>query len=59
MKRVVANIILAIVFIFMFAILPILVGIVVEAVADVITINFIMKVVYIMLACSFICILKK
>jgi hypothetical protein len=59
MKKVVANIILAIAFIFMFVGLPVLVGIVVEAVADIITIDFIMKVAYIMLACSFICILKK
>lgn len=59
MKRVVANIILAIVFMFMFVGLPIIIGGIVEAIADVITINFIMKVVYIMLVCSFICILKK
>ena len=59
MKRIVANIILAIVFIFMFAGLPMIVGGIVEAIADVISIDFIMKVVYIMLVCSFICILKK
>lgn len=59
MKKVVANIILAIAFIFIFVGLPILVGIVVEVTADVITMDFIMKVAYIMLAFIFICILKK
>lgn len=59
MKKVVANIILAIAFIFMFTGLPIIVGGIVEVIANVITINFIMKVIYIMLICSFIYILKK
>lgn len=59
MKQKIATIIVGMAFVFIFVGLPILVGIVVEAIADVITMNFIMEVAYIMLAFIFICILKK
>jgi len=59
MKQKIATFAVGMAFVFMCVGLPILVGIVVEVTADVITIDFIMKVAYIMLACSFICILKK
>lgn len=57
MKRV--TVIAGIMFIFIFAILPTLVGIIVEAIANVITIDFISKAIYTMLLVAIICIFKK
>lgn len=57
MKRV--TVIAGIMFIFIFAILPVLVGIIVEAIANVITMDFISKVIYAMLLVAIICIFKK
>lgn len=57
MKRV--TVIAGIMFIFIFAILPILVGIIVEAIANVITMDFISKAIYAMLLVAIICIFKK
>lgn len=57
MKRV--TVIAGIMFIFIFAILPVLIGIIVEAIANVITMDFISKVIYAMLLVAIICIFKK
>lgn len=57
MKRV--TVIAGIMFIFIFAILPILVGIIVEFLSNVITMDFISKAIYAMLLVAIICILKK
>jgi hypothetical protein len=59
MEKIIGTTIVGIMFIFIFVILPVIVGVVVEFLSNIITIDFIMKVAYIMLACSFICILKK
>ena len=59
MKRIIGTIIVGMMFIFIFAILPILVGIITEAIANIITIDFIVKVISIISICSFIGILKK
>lgn len=57
MKRV--TVIAGIMFIFIFAILPVLVGIIVEAIANVITMDFISKAIYAMLLVVIIYIFKK
>lgn len=57
MKRV--TVIAGIMFIFIFAILPVLIGIIVEAIANVITMDFISKAIYAMLIVAIICIFKK
>ena len=57
MKRV--TVIAGIMFIFISAILPALVGIIVEAIANVITMDSISKVIYAMLLVAIICIFKK
>ena len=57
MKRV--TVIAGIMFIFIFAILPVLVGIIVETIANLITMDFISKAIYAMLLVAIICIFKK
>lgn len=57
MKRV--TVIAGIMFIFIFAILPVLVGIIVEAIANLITMDFISKAIYAMLLVVIIYIFKK
>lgn len=59
MKEKIATFIGGIMFIFIFAILPVLIGIIVEAIANVITMDFISKVIYAMLLVAIICIFKK
>lgn len=59
MKEKIATFIGGIVFTFMWVGLPIVVGIIVEAIANVITMDFISKVIYAMLLVAIICIFKK
>lgn len=56
MKRV--TVMAEIMFIFIFVILPVIVGIVVEFLSNIITMNFIVKMFYIFLVCGIIFVFK-
>ncbi len=58
MKKIIGTTIVGIMFIFIFVILPVIVGIVVEFLSNIITMNFIVKAISIITVCSFISILK-
>ena len=58
MKKIIGTTIVGIMFIFIFVILPVIVGIVVEFLSNIITMNFIFKAISIITVCSFISILK-
>lgn len=58
MKKIIGTTIVGIMFIFIFVILPVIVGVVVEFLSNIITINFIVKAISIITVCGFISILK-
>ena len=58
MKKIIGTTIVGIMFIFIFVILPVIVGAIVEFLSNIITMNFIVKAISIITACSFISILK-
>ena len=58
MKRTIGTIIVGVMFIFIFVILPVIVGVVVEFLSNIITMDFIVKIFYIFLVCDIIFVFK-
>lgn len=58
MKRIIGTIIVGVMFIFIFVILPVIVGVVVEFLSNIITMDFIVKIFYIFLVCDIIFVFK-
>lgn len=58
MNKTIGTIIVGMIFIFIWVVLPILVGVIVEYISNIITIDFIIKAFLIITACSFIIISK-
>ncbi len=58
MKKIIGTTIVGIMFIFIFVILPVIVGVVAEFLSNIITMNFIVKVIFIITICSFIFIIR-
>ena len=59
MKQKIITFMIGIIFMSMFVVLPVGAGFLVEFLSNIITMDFIVKIAYIMLAFIFICILKK
>lgn len=58
MKEIIGPIIVGVMFIFIFVILPVIVGAIVELLSNIITMNFIVKMFYIFLVCDIIFVFK-
>lgn len=58
MKKIIGPIIVGGMFIFIFVILPVIVGAIVELLSNIITMNFIVKMFYIFLVCDIIFVFK-